>query len=250
CSPGHDRRLLRRLTGLWTARTLRDAVLPCSWQRLVQLRSARTGEPMVAMPKMVPYAAGLAAVLALGACSGGNPATAETVAPPSVTSPSSAPSATSSVPTTSQTPMTTSEDPVLAKIPKEARAKTEKGAESFVAFYLDSLNVALSKPDPSLLEGLYDSSCSGCRALRDDALELARQHQRHDGTTITLKRATAIQFVQDRKEVEAEVVQNPIPVVDASGGIVRRNAGKEGLFLFTLAFDDGWKVVRLQASAS
>lgn len=207
---------------------------------------------MVATRTFMPYAAVLAAALTLGACSGGDPAPpswASTANGGSPTSSSSGSVTSSGAPSSSAGP-TGAEDPVLAKIPKEARAETAAGAEAFVKFYLDSYNQAMSKPDPSATDGLYAASCKGCAALRDNALQLERTTQRHAGATISLKKASTIQFVNERKEVEAEVVQNPVGVVDASGNIVRHTRQREGLFLFTLIYQTGWKVTRLQASAS
>lgn len=139
---------------------------------------------MVATRSMFPYAAVLAAALTLASCSGRDPATAETVpAPPVATSSSSVPSPTSSAPPRSAAP-TEAEDPVLTKIPKEARPETPEGAEAFAAHFLTALSGAAQKADPTPLIGLTRDWCETCRAMITSIYALQKGGHHHAGETL------------------------------------------------------------------
>src|SRR6478609_6765870 len=113
---------------------------------------------------LLPYAAALVAVATLGACTGGDPGPSGP--PPSTHSSTS--TATSAATTTTTTPApspTTSVNPVIAKIPANARPGTQAGAEAFSAFYMGQVNVAFTKGDPNALAGLASPSCKVCSAF-------------------------------------------------------------------------------------
>src|SRR6478752_6547375 len=99
---------------------------------------------------LLPYAASLVAVATLGACTGGDPGPSRTT-PPASTTTSSAPTIKTTTPAPSPT---TSVNPVIAKIPANARPGTQAGAEAFSAFYMGQVNVAFTKGDPNALAGL------------------------------------------------------------------------------------------------
>jgi hypothetical protein len=200
---------------------------------------------MVAMPKMVPYAAGLAAVLALGACSGGDPATAQTVSAPSVTSTSPGPSPTSSAPSASTT--TEAEDPVLAKIPKEARAKTQKGAEAFVAFFMNSLNTAATRADPDVLQGLYDEACKTCASMQATIVDLHEKGERYEGASLTVREAEVLVFGEAEKVIRVAFDEKRVKVVNRVGTEVGRTKPASTVFAATVAFTDShWVIQNLQ----
>jgi hypothetical protein len=200
---------------------------------------------MVAMPKMVPYAAGLAAVLALGACSGGDPATAQTVSAPSVTSTSPGPSPTSSAPSASTT-RTEAEDPVLAKIPKEARAKTQKGAEAFVRFYFAQLNGAFREADPRAVEGLATEACKICSSMFEGVKEVRSKERHYGSDLITVESAAIMDFRPHSSQVLVHVKQNLVDVLDAKGRVVETISAGSGKYVFTLEYPEGWRVARVQ----
>lgn len=205
---------------------------------------------MVATRRMSPYAAVLAAALTLGACSGADPAPAETGAASTVSSSSSsAPSPTSSVPPTTASP-TTSEDPVLAKIPKEARPETPEGAEAFVRFYFSQLNRAFRVADPSAVNGLAGDSCAICTSMLQGVKDVRSKQRHYASDLITVQSVRVMDFVSDSRRVLAQVRQNEVRVLNPKGAVVQTIPAGSGSYVFTLNHLGHWQVVRVQKAKS
>jgi hypothetical protein len=188
----------------------------------------------------------LALAVTLSACASDPPAT---TAPPSATAPASTlsasapPTTTSAPPTTTQAPV----DPVVAKIPKAARANTQEGAEAFTKFFYEQVAASWMKPDPELLDGLYSKSCKTCLAYRDTAAYLHEQEQRYESSPLTLKSVSAMSFQPKKVEIAAHVIAEAASIVDRSGKTVESvpSEGKQ-TFVLTLRFDGRWTAVLSQ----
>lgn len=211
------------------------------------------GTPMTVSRRVtMPYAAGLAAAVALAGC------TASTPAPPASSSPqpTSATSSTSTTaaPTTSARPSTTtstpppSVDPVLAKIPKAARPETINGAEAFVRFYMEQVNAAFTKGTPAPLTGLDGPACKICAAFIDAAEQLRTDKQRHKGVSIEVTAASSNKFSDTTRTVLVWVTQRSVPILDQRGATVDQTKAGKGVFLATLKFDRRWVMSRLQVA--
>ncbi|WP_147063780.1 DUF6318 family protein [Terrabacter aerolatus] len=197
---------------------------------------------------LLPYAAaGLAAAL-LGACTSGDPGTTVTTAPPAAsttTSTSAAPSTTSTAPSP-----TTSVDPVLARIPDAARARTAAGAQAFARFFIESLNAGASKPDSRVLAGLFAPSCETCQAMYKSLKILETKKQRHTGDSIRVSATSSLTFSTSAAQVLIDVEQKSVDVVDSKGATVRRTADGPGTFVMSISLNGGhWIATKLQTAS-
>jgi hypothetical protein len=191
------------------------------------------------------YAAGLAAVLALAGCGdGGGQAGGPSASVPATTSTAAVSSTASSTSTTAPV------DPVLARIPAAARPETSAGAEAFTAFYFKELNRAWETGNPSPLEGLSAPDCKTCVAFFEGAQSLKDAGEHHKGETLTVTEVSAVNFVNQKRELAVHATQNAVPVVNASGVTVDTTAAGEGVFIVNLTFDGRWVVSRLQTAKS
>jgi len=159
---------------------------------------------------------------------------------------------TSSATTTTPAPPVTgavpkpSVDPVIAKIPAAARPETEAGAVAFVQYFLDQVNTAFVRPEPSALEDLYEATCKACAAFRQGAKELEAEGVRHQGVSVSTTEAHIDEYSDRRRTVAIGVVQNSVPVVTINGKKVRSTEAGSGTFLATLDFREHWIVTNLQ----
>lgn len=213
----------------------------------------RQGTPMTAREntqrhrRFTPYAVGLLALAALGACSSSG--AAET--PGTSSAPPTAASTTTSAkpPTTTSTPSpTSSEDPVNAKIPKAARAHTQEGAEAFARFYMEQVNKGFTEADPSSLEGLGAPSCETCSSFFESTKDLKARGHHHKGLSISVDGALANSYTPKKAIVQLFVTQHSVPVVDRRGKEVDHTKAGEGIFLATLSFGNRWVIERIQVA--
>lgn len=180
------------------------------------------------------YAAGLASVLALSACTSGGDT------PPST--PTSTAGARTSVPATSNAPATTSVDPVLDRIPAAARPETKKGAEAFAKFYFEQLNASFKAGDPTLTRGLFEKSCDICVSLNKSTQQLREQNRRHGGDTLEVTVAEATAFDKRNRQVLVRIKQNSVPVLDENGQVVKTTKAGQGDFVAILQYNEHWVV--------
>ncbi len=215
----------------------------------MQFCSDTTGKFMVATHKLMPYAAVLAAALTLSACSGGDPAPGVTGAAPTAVGTSTG-TPTSRAPSTSPT-STKAEDPVLAKIPKAARAETQKGAEAFAVFFLSSLNTAARNADPTVLEGLYSKECGTCQNMQATIKEFHVNGEHHDQDSLKILKVSTLVYAEEQKAVRVDVDQRPVNIVDKNGRVVQRTEAAKSAFAVTLKpTGSHWVVYKLQRVAS
>ncbi len=186
----------------------------------------------------------LALAVTAPACASDPPADA---APPNATVPSgtsSAPTTTTSAPptTTTQAPV----DPVVAKIPKAARANTQEGAEAFAEFFVRQIGQGFAKADPGLIGGLYTKECKTCVALHEGMASMRSDRQRHERVSIIVGKASAQRFVSEdpKKVIAVPMEQVRVDVVDAKGVAVDSTEASKGAFVLTLTWEKRW-VIRL-----
>lgn len=119
----------------------------------------------------------LAASILLAGCSG-------SAKPEPSASSSSLPSSTST-PAVSTSPSATAPrtDP---NVPAAARVHTPAGAEAFVRYFHDQLNVAWRTPKTGLLPPLSLPECKTCGALEDNAADLLAKHEHVSGDPVRI----------------------------------------------------------------
>jgi hypothetical protein len=157
--------------------------------------------------------AGVSVVLAAG-CTGGSGA-----APSASTSASAS---VSTLPSPSVTPSAT------ASVPAAARAHTKAGAEAFVRFYMDQVNLAWTTPDDTLLAGLYDPGCKSCSGLDEVAHDLAAKGRHYASRPVALQRADGYAGAPAGQQlVHVQVVQNAVDILDSSGSKVSSDQRKD-----------------------
>jgi hypothetical protein len=190
----------------------------------------------------------LALALTVSACTSDPPPAAAppngTAAPVTPSTPAS-PTTTSAPPTTTQAPV----DPVLAKIPKAARANTQEGAEAFAKFCIEQVAQSGVKADPRLLDGLFIESCKACLAYRESAVALKSDGLHHKSPTLQVKRSSANVFSGDQVVISVEVLQRAVPVVNDSGVTVRKTKANTGVFALSLSYEGRWVVRQSQVEA-
>jgi hypothetical protein len=102
-------------------------------------------------------------------------------------------------------------------VPKAARQHTNKGAEAFVRYYNQQLNIAWSKPKTGLLKPLSLSSCKSCEGYESQAEQAADSGEHLDGPGSQIEsieitaggsndtlRATVKEAVQARRVLNAD----------------------------------------------
>ena len=163
-------------------------------------------------------AVGLAGLLvAMGVLSGcdSEAATPDASSPaPSVASASPSPSASSSSPSPSASPS--------VAIPAAARVKSDKGAEAFVRYFFDQVNVAWTTPDPERSRRTASRAASLVRQPGSQRRRAARRRRhKYAATPVTVTaHEVAGRSTDGQQYVEADLLQNRVDVVDASGRVV------------------------------
>jgi hypothetical protein len=188
----------------------------------------------------MPYAAGLAALMALAGCG----APVDTPAVQTAVGSSAATSAATATPTAKAT--TAPVDPVLARIPAAARPETPKGAASYVEFYFQALNAAFMAGDARPLEGLATSSCEMCEAFAAGVSDLQGTGQHYGGNLATINSVSSMDFTKASRRVLVDLTQMAVPVRDAAGKTVRTAPKADLRFVATVSFTDRWIITRLQ----
>lgn len=160
--------------------------------------------------------------LAVGFVSGcSGPRTAAHPGPPSAAR-TTAPTTTSPPPTP---PDTGSASPTpgsaVASVPVAARQHSEAGAEAFVRFYIEQLNVAWTTPRAGLLRALSDPGCKSCAAFEATASRLAAAGQHYAVSPVTVASVTAYGGAPAQEQLLRTIgAQNRADVVDHAGRTV------------------------------
>ena len=158
--------------------------------------------------------AALALVLVVGVLAGCE----SSASPPATTSPSAAASSAS------PSPLVTSPSPSASpsvEIPAAARVKSDKGAEAFVRYFFDQVNTAWTTANPELIAANSESGCKSCASLRDTAAELKAKKHKYASKPVTVKDTKSLAGAPAGQQfVEADLLQNRVDIVDASGRVV------------------------------
>ena len=181
-------------------------------------------------------AAGL--VLVLGACESSE-------SPPVTASPSASATAGSSSPSPS---VTASPSPSASSaVPAAAREKSEKGAEAFVRYFFDQVNVAWMEAAPARIEDSSDGGCKSCAALTKTATELREKKHHYATEPIGVGKVSATPGApQGQQYVQADLIQNQVDILSESGSVV--GTDKKTNFQRTVALiwaGDRWLVYDL-----
>ncbi|MFC3807897.1 DUF6318 family protein [Terrabacter sp. MAHUQ-38] len=191
---------------------------------------------------LLPYAAALAALLTVTACSGGDPgptATTPPVSPTSMSTTTSAPPAITSATTTS------SLDPVIAKIPTAARPDTEAGAAEFAKYYFGQINNGFQTGDPRAVEGLSVASCVTCQAFASAIKALKVKGQRYGADLAQVEYSSTLDFTPNVR-VLIDLSQQQVPILDTKGKRVGLTPTGKASFVVSLKFSAHWTVTRIQ----
>lgn len=209
-------------------------------------RAHGTGMPFARLPlrAAVVCAAGVVAVGGVGVLAG-----CESEATPPA---SSSPSATRSTPTGSATPSMSpspSASPTV-EIPAAARQKTDKGAEAFVRYFFDQVNVAWMGPEPGLLARLSDARCEFCAEVGKTSSELAKKGQRYKETPVSVDRFTRQGGAPANQVIfEATITQHPSRIVDAGGSVMKTEKAGEGKSRIGVIWSpDGWRLLGVEVA--
>ncbi|WP_207555714.1 DUF6318 family protein [Intrasporangium flavum] len=187
---------------------------------------------------MTYAAAGLAlAVASLAACTGSDPAPAQTSA--------QVPSTTTS--TTTSTPpatATTNAGPAFpAGLPDAAKTKDKAGAEAFAKYFVAQVNRSWRIPDPSPIEALCVPSVPSCDNLAQTARDLKKASARWREDAIEVQRATTLSASSVEARVDATIHQRPGVIVGTDGKVRGQKTEKVFRNIFQLAWTDrGWMV--------
>lgn len=148
----------------------------------------------------------------LGGCQGEETPPASPTRSPSVTGSSESPSAS---PSASPSPSESGE------VPAAAREKTEKGAEAFVRYFFDQVNVAWVTAEPSHIRNNSERECKSCAALSETATELQNQGRRYAAAPIGVRNIKATSGAPEGQQfVQADLTQNEVDILDAKSSVV------------------------------
>ena len=198
---------------------------------------------------LLPYAAALAALLTVTACSGGDPGPTATTPPVSPTSTSTSTTTSPPLATTPASP-TSLVDPVRARIPAGAREETMEGAAAYSKFYFRELNEAFKRADPTLLNGLATSACKTCVALQNGVNDVRKAGHHYGGDLTRINYASATEFSSEVRRVLVDLNQMAVPVLDKSDKNVDTTRSAKLAFVATLEYRGRWIITRLQRAES
>lgn len=177
---------------------------------------------------------GLITAGVLSACQ--SEATPPGTASPSAMVTSASPSPSASSPTPSASPS--------VDIPAAAREKSDKGAEAFVRFFFDQVNVAWTTPTPKPIEASSEPGCKSCESLIGTAKDLQQKMHHYSTEPVAVKGTRPVAGAPEgQRFVEVDLAQNQVDVVDAKGKVI--STDKKARFVRTVAViwkDDRWLV--------
>ena len=181
----------------------------------------------------------LAASILLSACGGG--------AKPDPSSSTASPTTFTSTPTAPVSP-TTAGPTIDPNIPAAARAHTPAGAEAFVRYFIQRVNLAWTAPRAGILSPLCQASSKSCLALEKTATRLTSEGHHYDGNPVNIDFIGTLDATNTSKyEVLAKVVQDRRSEVNAAGKIYVTDQRKNLRFDFELVYlGQGWSVLSMQ----
>jgi len=189
-------------------------------------------------------AVGIAGLVAVAGVLAGcqSEATPRATTSPSASATSASPSPSASSPSASAT--------ASVDIPAAARVKSEKGAEAFVRYFFDQVNVAWTKPQAGLVQALAYSGCQFCLKTETDAKALVRAGERYRSQPISITSATVLPGAAPSGQsfVRTNATQNRVDVLNASNAVVRSDSKKELQLMTGLIWKGGrWFVYEVEA---
>ncbi|WP_157622576.1 DUF6318 family protein [Nostocoides sp. Soil756] len=190
---------------------------------------------------MALVVAGVLAAVVLGGCTDD----ASPVVTPSPTASSANPSPSPS-PSASVSPSATASGPA---IPAAARAQTPAGAEAFVRFFFDELNLAWTRPDPSVLPTLSRGECQFCKKMQARAVELSESGQRYASDPVEVKTLTVLEGAPAGDiYFDLGLLQNAVNVIDKAGKVITSDSQKQGHFNVGVRWSAGeWKFLDMES---
>jgi hypothetical protein len=155
---------------------------------------------------------------------------------------------TTAAPTTSASPTSTASQAIDPNIPAAARAHTPAGAEAFVRYYFERLNVAWTGPRAGILAPLCQASAIACAGFEKDATRLTKEGHRYDGNPVTIKYiGTTNATNRSKYDVLANVIQEHRSEIDATGKAIVIDQRKDLRFHFVLLYvGQAWSVLSLK----
>lgn len=187
---------------------------------------------------------GLAAVWCLAACSS-DPPTPTTTTSAQSSSTSATTTTTSGTSGTTSTTGTSSTPTALNQIPEAARTDTAQGAESFIGYWIDQLNSAMSKADTTILPSISSPDCKSCESYNSIIQKMDANQQHFDGVWLTPTSIAATKFIPGSATVQVSMRQGG-QIVSSSGSPVTTAPVKSGEGVFTLSYTDQWRVSEVQ----
>lgn len=181
-----------------------------------------------------------AAAVGLAGCTGGDPAptsSTSTTSTSATTSPPSTSTTTTAPPTTSATGM-----------PAAAKAHTPAGAEAFVRYFNDQVNLAWTEPSVALLPPLCLSTSKTCAGWQEAAQALQSAHQHFDAPPASIQdlvREGAGSGGSLRFEVHGQ--RNAAHVVDAAGKVVKSISAMPSSLVYYVIWDGRWQIQEVKA---
>jgi outer membrane murein-binding lipoprotein Lpp len=152
---------------------------------------------------------------------------------------------TTALPTTSPTTDPTT-DP---NIPVAARAHTPAGAEAFVRYFFDQVNIAWTTPKPGLLPQLCKASSKSCKSFEDTAVQLKAAGNHYDGMPVTTQSVAALDAPGGRQSILYLGRQEKRNVVDSTGRVVSTDQQKTVRFEVALEWTpSGWTIFTIKGT--
>ncbi len=162
-------------------------------------------------------------------------------------SPSPTASTTAS-PSPSATP--TASASASSDIPAAARERSEKGAEAFVRYFFEQVNVAWQGPQPGLVQSLSQANCEFCTEVEETSVALSRDRSRYAQRAVSVSNFEP-QTGAPNGQVFFQVVltQHAAQVVDEDGTVVRTDKAGLGDSLVGVKWTrQGWRVVGVEVA--
>lgn len=167
--------------------------------------------------------------------------------------PPASPTPSVSATTASPSPSASSPSPSASAsvdIPAAARVKSDKGAEAFVRYFFDQVNLAWTKPQAGLVGALADSGCQFCLKTETDAKGLVSAGERYKSQPISIRSAAVLPGAAPSGQsfVRTNATQNRVDVLNASNAVVRSDNKKELQLMTGLIWKGGrWFVYEVEA---
>lgn len=159
---------------------------------------------------------------------------------------SSSSTSTSSPTTTAPPTASPTTDP---NIPVAARAHTPAGAEAFVRYFFEQVNLAWSTPKPGALPQLCTANSKSCASFEATAVQLDAAGNHYDGLPVTTLSVAALDAPAGRQSVLYKGRQEKRNVVDAAGHVI--STDQEKLVSFEAALEwtpAGWRVFTIKGT--